>query len=161
MKTPGLFSCPMALAAAASACFVLAARAAALPPRPPLGNTDIKAPRLWKPVADEVYLQEIGAKIATDKPVTSVAVHSNTVYMVVGGDLKMLQDAALADSAGAPKGVRRLRSLGGALWAASDEGTYRLAGSAWERIDTRRFTDFCLHLGQVYGATRDELFRFE
>src|SRR5439155_27275870 len=63
--------------------------------------------------------------------------------------------------AGAPKGVRRLRSLGGALWAASEEGAYRLAGSAWERIDTRRFTDFCLHLDQVYGATRDELFRFE
>src|SRR2546425_1187930 len=128
---------------------------------PPAAIPDASPPRLWKPVADDVYLQEIGEKITTDKAVTSVAVYSNTLYLVVGGELKLLRDAAFQDSTGAPKNVRRLRSLGGALWAAADEGAYRFAGSAWERVDPRGFTDFCLHLGQVYGATRDDLLRFE
>jgi len=117
--------------------------------------------RLWKPVADDVYLQEISEQIATEKPVASVAVHDKAVYLVVGGDLKVLRGLALADAPGAPKGARRLRSLGGALWAATDEGAFRFAGSTWEKVDSGRFTDFCLHLGQVYGATRDDIFRFE
>jgi hypothetical protein len=63
--------------------------------------------------------------------------------------------------ADAPKDVRRLRTLDGALWAATDAGVYRFADGAWNRIDERPFVDFCLHLGKVYGATRDDLFRFE
>ena len=73
----------------------------------------------------------------------------------------MLRDGALEDATGAPRGVLRLRSLGGALWAATGAGAYRFQGGAWERIDERPFTDFCVHLGQVHGATRDDLFRFE
>ena len=146
----------LALAAA-----LLAATTTASAQPPPAASPDASPPRLWKPVADDVYLQEIGEKITTDKAVTSVAIYSNTLYLVVGGELKLLRDAAFQDSTGAPKNVRRLRSLGGALWAAADEGAYRFAGSAWERVDPRDFTDFCFHLGQVYGATRDDLLRFE
>jgi hypothetical protein len=127
----------------------------------PAASANTSRARLWKPVADEVYLQEIGEKIATGKPVTALAVHGNALYLVAGGELKTLGGSALQDLPDAPKNVHRLRSLGGALWAASDEGTYRFAGSAWERVDPQVFTDFCLHLGQVYGATRDDVFRFE
>ena len=117
--------------------------------------------RLWKPVPDEVYLQEVGEKIMTDHPVSAVAVFSNTVFAVVGSELKVLRGGALQDSAGAPKNVRRLRSLGGALWAATGEAAYRFSGSGWERIGAGNFTDFCLHLGQVHAATHTDLFRFE
>src|SRR5437899_1569652 len=103
----------------------MGALAAALAQPAPASNTDTNARRLWKPMADEVYLQEIGEKIVTDKPVTSVAVHSNAVHLVIGGELKTVRGAVLEDSAGAPKRVRRLRSLGGALWAAADDGAYR------------------------------------
>ncbi len=68
---------------------------------------------------------------------------------------------AFAESPGAPKGVRRLLSLAGALWAATDTGAFRYAGITWEKVDAGRFTDFCLHLGQVFGATSDDVFRFE
>jgi len=117
--------------------------------------------RFWKPVADEVYLQEIGQTIPTDKPVTAVAVHQDTLYASVSGTLQTLRDGRLADVPGAPAGVTRLRSLGGALWAAAADGTYRLADGAWRRVAAESFTDFCLHLGRVCGATRTDVFRFE
>jgi hypothetical protein len=117
--------------------------------------------RLWAPVADEVYLQEVGEKVVTDKPAAAVALRGEAAYVVVGGALKILRGGVLVDAEGAPVGVKRLRSLDGALWAVAEQGTYRYAGNAWERVDERPFTDLCLHLGKVYGATRDDLFRFE
>ena len=117
--------------------------------------------RLWAPVEDEVYLQEVGKKFVTDRPATAVAVRGDAAYVVVGGTLKTLRDGALPGVDGAPGGVKRLRSLDGALWASAETGTYRYAGKAWERVDERPFVDLCLHLGKVYGATRDDLFRFE
>ena len=127
-------------------------------PRTPAGS---QMRRLWEPVADEVYLQEVGEKVATDKPATAVALLGETAYVVVGGTLKTLRGGVLVDAEGAPGGVKRLRSLDGALWALAEKGTYRYAGKAWERVDERPFVDLCLHRGKVYGATRDDLFRFE
>jgi len=89
-------------------------------------------------------------------------VHQGELYVVTGGTLNvLLKSGALENQADGPSGVQRLRSLGGALWAATGKGAYRFDGKTWDRIDERVFTDFCIHLGQVYGATRDELFRFE
>jgi hypothetical protein len=127
---------------------------------PPGADTNTAVRHLGKPVADEPYLQEIGEKIVTDKPVTSVAVYQDVVYVVVGSTLKTLHEGVLMDAPGGPAGIKRLRSLGGALWAAAGNGTYRFAGDAWVRLDEKPVTDFCVHLGQVYGATRDDLFRF-
>lgn len=117
--------------------------------------------RLEQPVADEVFLQEIGHKIPTDKPVTAIAVQSDTVFLVIGGAMKTLRDGALAEAKGAPTGVKRLRALDGALWAAGENGTFRFVGGGWSQVDKKAFKDFCLHLGQVYAATRDDLFRFD
>lgn len=117
--------------------------------------------RLWKPVADTVFLQEVGEKVATDKPVTAVAVHADALYAVTGGTMKYLRDGKLVDANGAPADVTRMRSLGGALWAATENGTHRFADGKWSRVDEKSLTDFCVHLGEVYGATRDDVFRFE
>lgn len=117
--------------------------------------------RLWKPVADEVYLQEVGEKVSTAQPVTAVAIHDGRLYAVVGGAVKVLADGKLNDAPGAPLGVTRLRSLDGALWAAAQDGAYRFVGNSWTRIDAQAFTDFCLHLGKVHGSTRDAVFRFD
>src|SRR5207249_1835942 len=129
--------------------------------RPALAAGDTNALHLWKPVADEPYLQEVGEQIATTKPVTSVAVYNHEAYLVAGGVTKVLREGAVQDAAGAPKDVQRLRSLGGAVWAAAADGTYRFTGAAWERVSDQRFVDFCLHFRVVHAATRDELFRFD
>jgi hypothetical protein len=115
---------------------------------------------LWKPVPDEPYFQEVGQQIATEKPVTSVAVLNHELYLVVGGVAKVLRAGVLEDSPGAPKDISRLRSLGGSLWAATVDGAHRFSGTAWERVSDQPFVDFCLHLGTVHGATRNDLFRF-
>lgn len=116
---------------------------------------------LWKPVADDVYLQEVGEKVPTDQPVTSVAVLGDALYAVIGGAVHTLRNGVLEEVGGAPQGIVRLRALDGALWSATSQGAYRFSGSAWQRVDDRAFVDFCVHLGAVYAATRDELFRFE
>ncbi len=146
-----------------SACLSLANTSLAGAAAPKIDRTPASSDlrQLWAPVADEVYLQEVGEKVATDKPATAVALRGETAFAVVGGALKMLRDSVLLDAEGAPGGVKRLRSLDRALWAVAEQGTYRYAGKSWERVDERPFVDLCLHLGKVYGATRDDLFRFE
>lgn len=123
--------------------------------------TNAATRRYWKPVADEVYLQEIGEKIATDKPVTAVALFQGKVYAVVGGTIKTLEGGSLTEASGAPAGAKRLWSLGGALWVSAEKGTFRRSSESWELVDERAFNDQCVHLGQVYAATRDDLFRLE
>jgi hypothetical protein len=126
------------------------------------GAAPVQSPqRLWKPVADDVYLQEIGEKIATDRHVESLAVHGDDLYAVVGGVVMVMRGASLEPANGAPQGVHRLRALGDALWAAPDQGVFRLEAGAWGLADARPFVDFCMHLGTVCGATRDAIFRFE
>ncbi len=117
--------------------------------------------RSWQAAADKPYLQEIGEKILTDKPVRSLGLISNTLCAVVGETVKRLVNGTLQDWPAAPQNISRLRSLAGALWALTPQGVYRSSGHDWEQVDTRAFTDLCLHLGEVHGATRDELFRLE
>ncbi len=117
--------------------------------------------RLWKPVRDAVYLQEIGERVPTDRPVTAVALFKGSVFAVVGPTLQTLRNGMLSDVPGAPAGVKRLRALGDALWAGAESGTYRFSGDTWARVAEAPCVDFCLHLGQVHGATRSDLFRWE
>jgi len=40
---------------------------------------------LWAPVADSVYLQEVGMKVPTETPVTALGLHKGVPYAVVDG----------------------------------------------------------------------------
>lgn len=115
---------------------------------------------LWRPVADHVYLQENGERIETEAPVTAAVVLGEALYAVSGGKIFELREALVAVP-DAPEGVSRLVALDGALWAAAEGGAYRSTGGAdWQRVSEQSFVDFCEHLGDVYGATRDTLYRF-
>ena len=116
---------------------------------------------LWQPVPDVPYLQEVGERITTEKPVTAVAVLDGTAYAVMGDAVKVVREDKLSDATGAPKGVKRLRSLAGALWAATSDGSYRFVNGTWTRVSEKEFKDFCIHLRKVHGATSDEIFRFD
>ncbi len=117
--------------------------------------------RLWKPVPDTVYMQEVGEKIPTTKPVTAVAIDQGAIYAVVDGVLNLVQDGKLTMASESPEGISRLVSLGGALWVAGAKGTFRNTEGKWTRVHEHAFKDFCLHEGQVYGATENDLFRFD
>ena len=119
-------------------------------------------PRLWKPAADDVYLQESGEQIATQHPVVSIAVVGHDVRVVVDGGIKVVAGDSLRDDPGSPTGVTRVRALDGAVWAASKAGgVWRLADGTWKKVGDQLAVDFCSHRGQVLVATREELFRFE
>ncbi len=115
--------------------------------------------QLWEPVADQVYLQESGEKIVTDKPVTSVAMHENQCYALMAGSIFRLEDGSLKTIQNAPTGVNRLLAKGGTLWALSSAGAFRFTGHHWSKIDNNNFVDMCIHLGNLYAATSEEIFR--
>ncbi len=117
--------------------------------------------RRWKPVADEVYLQEFGERAPTQQPVTEIEAHGKDVYAVVGGKLMALRSGNLEAVAGAPSGITRMRSLDGSLWASTADAAYRLTDGAWKQVASNAFVDFCMHLGAVHAATRDDVYRFD
>ena len=103
--------------------------------------------RHWKPVPDTVYLQEINGTVPTDAPVTAMALHGPTLYLVKEGTLHQLQGDRLVRVERAPRGIVRLRALDGALWAATAKESHRFDGSAWTQIADFPLVDLCLHAG--------------
>lgn len=116
--------------------------------------------RDWTPVRDEVYLQEFGAQIATDKPVLTAAVFEDQVYVSLGDGIYEAGNGRLHYLAGSPEGVRRLRVLDGALWGMSDNGLYRFFHGQLEQVGDGAFVDICMVQGVVYAATRDDVFQY-
>lgn len=131
---------------------------AATPPYPAEATGSLN---LWRPATDEVYLQEVGEKIASEQSIRAVAVLEGTLFAVRGEHLCRLEGSELKPEPGAPAKVRRLRSLGRALWAATEHGgAYRFDGKEWKQVSREPLVDFCLHLGVVHAASKDRLYRF-
>ncbi|MBI5095256.1 MAG: hypothetical protein HZB26_22830 [Candidatus Hydrogenedentes bacterium] len=117
--------------------------------------------KLWKPVPDDVYLQEINGKVVSDQPVTSLALFNDAAYAVVGGGVSVIQGEKLQAVPDAPKDVLRVQVVGGSLWALAKSGLYQFADGKWRGFDSREFVDLCVHQGAVHAATRDDVFRIE
>ena len=73
--------------------------------------------RLWQPVPDNIYLQELGQKIPLEKPATSIAEFNNQVYVVVEGNIHLLSNESVNPVISGPVNVKQLKSLNGTLWA--------------------------------------------
>ncbi|MCX5769416.1 MAG: hypothetical protein NTZ09_03965 [Candidatus Hydrogenedentes bacterium] len=116
--------------------------------------------RLWKPVQDEVYLQELGEKVEGGK-ILAVAVYDGVLYAAAPDGVKSLDGRSLVAVDGAPGNVTRLRAAGGALWGMAADGLYRYHGAELQKVDDRLFVDVCELGGAVYGATRADLFRYQ
>ena len=63
---------------------------------------------LWKPVADDVYLQEVAGKVITGTPVTSLSFYEARCYAIMDGRIYTLKDAALSALKAAPEDAKRL-----------------------------------------------------
>ena len=123
----------------------------------PFGPTN----RLWNPVPDNIYLQELGEKIPLDKPATSIAVFNDQCYVVVEGSIHMLSGESIHPVMSVPVDVKRLKSMNGTLWALSENGIYSLKENDWQKIADLEFVDICMHLGVLHAATREEVYRLE
>jgi hypothetical protein len=117
--------------------------------------------RLWKPVADEVYLQEVGSQIKTDQPVLSVAVYDGTLYAVTAQGGYTLRDDRLERLAELPAGLERLRVLDGALWGVGQHGLVRMDGGSVQRLSDQPFVDVCLLNGVVHAATAMDVYQYQ
>ena len=116
---------------------------------------------LWKPVPDNIYLQEVGQKILLDSPATSIAEFKNQCYVVINGNIHLLSNETINPIGSGPSNVKCLKSLNEAIWALSTDGIYRLTDKNWQKIDDKVFVDICMHLGVVHAATRDEVYKLE
>ncbi len=81
--------------------------------------------RLWNPVADDVYLQELGSQIQTDRPILSVADYDGTLYALTDQGGYRLDGKHLERVPELPAGLQRLRVLDDALWAMGSVGQSR------------------------------------
>ncbi len=117
--------------------------------------------RLWKPIADTVFLQEVGSQIDTVEPVTNVALLDGVPFAVLGGALHRIEGDTLIAAPDSPPGIRALKSLGGSLWIATPDAAYRFDGETFSRVFDAAIVDFCLHQGVVHAATREAIFRYD
>lgn len=115
----------------------------------------------WAAAADDAYLQEISQKIASPSPVASVAAVNGDCYLIIDKKIHTVHDGEIVRAAGAPSDANRLIGLDGTVWALAASGLYQLHNKTWQKTDNRRFVDLALHLGSVYAATRDDIFRIE
>ncbi len=117
--------------------------------------------RFWKPVSDDVYLQETAIKIPTALPVTSVGIYKNECFAIVDEKIQKLTDRTLSAIKGSPASVKRLKSIDGALWALTGTGTFIYDGKVWVKSDDQVMVDMCMHHGVLHAATTEEIFRLE
>ena len=115
--------------------------------------------QLWKPIADDVYLQEVAQRVPTEKPVVSVATYQGRCFAVIDRHLHVLEGDALEPVPGAPTAVREVQAPDAGLWALTDTGLFRYQADDWEKLDDRIYVDLCMHLDVLCAATRDEVYR--
>ncbi len=116
---------------------------------------------LWKPVEDDVYLQEVSQKIAANKPVRSIAALNGVCYFLSDNKVYELKNESAARMSSAPADVSRLLQQGEQIWALAKSGLYRLQNESWQKIDDREYVDLCMHLGVLHAATREDIFRLQ
>ena len=116
---------------------------------------------LWLQQKDEVYLQEVSEKISTDKVVEGVAVLNGHCYALMEGKIYLIENGKLKPVENGPDGVNRIKTVNGSLWVLAPKGIFRMENGAWKTIDEGDYADLCVHNGDVYAATREEIYKIE
>ena len=119
------------------------------------------AQRLWTPQTDAVYLQEVGEKIPTNDPVTSVAIFNGKLYLVMKRTVHLVQDATISAVASAPAKTNRLMVLQQNLYALTESGLYQWDKTTWTRLSELPIIDLCLHRGVLHAATAEDIYRLD
>ena len=117
--------------------------------------------RMWQPVEDNVYLQEVSQKIPTDKEVKSVAVYEDKIYAIIGEKIFQLENNSFSEIISSPANSERLLTIDGKLWAMSSSGLYQLSNGDWIKMFDQHVVDMCEHLGELFAATRKDVFKLE
>lgn len=111
------------------------------------------------PVRDDVYLQEIGRKVAAPFSLTSVAVYEGKVYAGSSAGLHQLNGENWAPVSAVSAPVSRLVVTSKALWLISSQGLHRNQSGLWMKISDQPANDVAEHLGEVIVAAGRRLWR--
>lgn len=123
------------------------------------GGVAVAAERLWQPVRDDVYLQEVGRKVVTASPLSSVAVFEGKVHAGSASGLLVLKGDALVEIGEMRERVTRLVTAGDALWVMTGSGLHRFQNGSWKKISDQPVTDVCEHMGEVIVSGGNHLWR--
>ncbi len=111
-------------------------------------------------IEDVPYLQEISMKIASAKPIISVAFYKGQLYAATKISLKTIDGEKLINAPYPAKNIRLIKTLKNALWLISSDSLYKFDGQ-WGKIADGDFSDLCLHLGNVTVASKRCLYHIE
>ena len=111
-------------------------------------------------IEDVPYLQEISMKIASAKPIISVALYKGQLYAATKTSLKTIDGEKLTNAPCPAKNIRLIKTLKNTLWLISSDSLYKFDGQ-WEKIADGDFSDLCLHLGNVTVASKRCLYHIE
>ncbi|MBX7258502.1 MAG: hypothetical protein K1Y02_19220 [Candidatus Hydrogenedentes bacterium] len=128
---------------------------------PAFADLPIPQNPMWKPVEDEVYLQEVGSLVKSDDALRAVAVFNNTAYVGDTHGVAVVKGESLERIAGPAGAVSKLKVLAGALWATADDGLWKFDGTAFIRVTEQVPADLCEHNGKIVLATNDNLSTLE
>ncbi|HPA44456.1 MAG TPA: hypothetical protein PK395_01725 [bacterium] len=117
--------------------------------------------RLWEPIPDEVFLQEVGRIVQTDSPALAVAVYRERVYAGFENGLRLLEGESLSPVGEIREPVRRLEALANSLWTITDQGLHRLDSNGWKSIGEGGYRDLCVHSGELIVAGERALYRVD
>ena len=122
-----------------------------------MGTTSAERGLVWQPARDSVYLQEVGRQIPTDVPVAALAVLDGRLYAGSKNGVGVLDGQTFAQCGGPAQAVRRMKTIGDALFVITDSGLHRLRDGVWQCLAPGTFNDLCAHLDTVYVAKPNEL----
>ncbi len=122
---------------------------------PPVQNAQ------WTPVRDEVYLQESGRQVPSDRPVFAVGVLGGQVYAGFGnGVMRLNGDTLEAVEDGPHEYVLRMRTVDDALWVMTKTALHRFSQGVWTQAGEGPFADACGFNGEVIAARENGLHRY-
>jgi len=122
-----------------------------------IANTE--TPHRWRPVRDEVYLQEVGRKVLSDDPLNAVAVFAKMAYAGSDKGLYRLNNDKLEPVSEMGEPIRRLVTARNALWVMTGQGLHRFQEGTWKTISNEPISDLTGHLGEVIVAKGTRLWR--
>lgn len=115
----------------------------------------------WKPVADDVYLQDSSVIVPTDKPVLAAAIFQGALYTGDDAGVSQLEGESLQRAGGPAGPVTRLKALDGVLYAATPHGLWRFDGAQWTQAGDQPVSDMCAHLGAIIVASGSAIYQLD
>ncbi len=126
------------------------------------------ATRHWRPVPDDVYLQEVGRTIPTEHPVLGIEViernsegHAARLLLAMDGGVYSLDltSGAIVNIGTLESPFRRFIVLDGIPWILAEQSVYTVREGRLTPFAQGRYSDACAFGGDLVIASPDRLFR--